>query len=92
MEQGDVSCFVNKVHGVFQGCFVSLLIVGLDPWCSIVEVGREDNLENIDHEEWRVASGPAGGRPQSLEHRGKLRDTSSAKLVQLVEDPRFEAL
>ena len=39
----------------------SLFIVCPDPRRSIIEVGREDSLGIIDHEEWRVASGPAGG-------------------------------
>ena len=59
-----------------------------DPWRSIVKVGREDSLGTIDHEEWRVADGSTGGRPQALEYH----DPSSTKLVQLVEDPRLEAL
>ena len=62
------------------------------PWCSIVEVGWEDSLRTIDHEEWCVAGGLARGHPQALEHRGKICDPSSAKLVQLVEDPSLEAL
>ena len=80
------------VHGVFVGCLGSVLAVCSDPWRSIVEVGWEDNLGTIDHEEWRVAGGPAGGHPQALEHRSKFHDPSFAKLVQLVEDPRLEAL
>ena len=70
----------------------SLFIIRPDPWHYIVEVRREDSLGTIDHEEWRVASGLARGRPQALEHHGKLRDPLSAKLVQLVEDPRLEVL
>ena len=75
-----------------QGHLGSLFAVRPDPWRSIVEVGREDSLETIDHEEWCVAGGPAGGHPQALEHHGKFGNPSSSKLVQLVEDPRFEAL
>ena len=56
------------------------------------QVGQEDSLETVDHKEWCVASGPTGGRPQALEHRGKLDNPSSAKLVQPIEDPRLEAL
>ena len=51
-----------------------------------------DSLGTVNHEEWRVAGGPTRGRPQALEHHGKLHDPSSGKLVQLVEDPRLEAL
>ena len=53
-----------------------MLIVHPDPWCPIVEVGQEDSLRTIDHEEWCVAGGPARGRPQALEHRVNLRDPS----------------
>ena len=91
-EQGDVACFVKQVQVIFQRCFVSLLIVGLDPWRSVVEVGWEDGFGALDHEKWCVASGPTGGCPQALEHHEKLRDPSSAKFVQPVEDPRLEAL
>ena len=77
---------------VLEGCLGSLLIVRPDPWRSIVEVGQEDSLRTVDHEEWCVAGGLARGRPQPLEHRGKLCDSSSTKLVQPVENPRLEAL
>ena len=46
----------------------------------------------MDHEEWRVAGGPVGGRPQAPEHCGKIRDPSSDKPVHSVKDPRLEAL
>ena len=75
-----------------MGCLGSLFIVCSNSWRSIVEVCWEDGLGTIDLEEWCIASGPARGSPQALEHHGKLHDPSSAKLVQLVEDPRFEAL
>ena len=91
-EEGNIACFIQLVHGILEGRLGSLFIVRPDPRCSIVEVGREDNLGTIDHEEWRVAGGSAGGHPQALEHRGKLDDPSSTKLVQPVEDPRLEAL
>ena len=58
----------------------------------MVKVGWEDSLGTIDHEEWRVADGLTRGRPQALKHRRKFHDPSSTKLVQLVEDPRLEAL
>ena len=77
---------------MFVGCLGSLFVVCSDPWRSIVEVGWEDGLGTIDHEEWHVADGPARGRPQALEHCGMLCDPSSAKLVQPVEDPRLKAL
>ena len=63
-----------------------------DPRRSIIEVGWEDSLKTVDHEEWCVAGGLARGRPQALEHHGKLRNPSSTKLVQPIEDPRLEAL
>jgi len=74
------------------GCLGSLFVIRPDPRCSIVEVGQEDSLGAVDHEERRVASGLIRSLPQALEHRGKLRNPSSAKLVQSVEDPRLEAL
>ena len=80
------------VHGILEGRLGSLFIVRPDLRRSIIEVGREDSLGTIDHDEWCVASGLARGRPQALEHHGKLRDPSSTKLVQPVEDPRLEAL
>ena len=69
-----------------------MFAVRLDPRRSIIEVSWEDSLGTIDHEEWRVAGGLAWGHSQALEHRGKFRDPSYAKLVQPVEDPRLEAL
>ena len=92
MEEGNVTRFIPLVYGILEGCLGSLFIVHPDPWCSIVEVGREDGFGIIDHEEWSVASGPARGRPQTLEHHRKFCDPSSTKLVQSVEDPRLEAL
>ena len=89
---GDVTCLVQLVHGILVGCLGSLFVVCIDPWPSIVEVGWEDGLRTIDHEERRVASGPTGDRPQALDHRGNLSDPSCAKLVQPIEDPRLEAL
>ena len=80
------------VHGVFVGCVGSLFFVLSDSWCSIVEVHREDDLGTIDHEERRVAGGPAGSCPQALEHRRELSDPVCTELVQLVEDPGLEAL
>ena len=81
--------FIQLVHDVLEGCLGPLFVVRPDPWCSIVEVGREDGLETIDHEAQRVASVPAGCCPQALEHRGKFYDPSYAKLVQPIEDPRL---
>ena len=75
-----------------MGCFGSLFVVCYDSWCSIVEVGWEDDLGTIDHEERRVAGGPAGSCPQALEHRRELSDPVCTELVQLVEDPRLDAL
>ena len=81
MEEGNIACFIQLVHGILEGRLSSLFIVCPDPRRSIIEVGQEDGIRTIDHEEWCVASGLARGRPQALEHRGKLRDPSSAKLV-----------
>ena len=85
-------CFIQLVHGILEGRLGSLFVVRPDPRHSIIEVSREDSLRTIDHEEWCVAGGLAGGHPQVPEHHGKLRDPSSTKLVQLVKDPRLEAL
>ena len=49
-EQGDATRFVKQVHGAFQRCLVSLLVVGLDPRRSIVDVGWEDGFGAIDYE------------------------------------------
>ena len=92
MEQGDVTCFVKQVHGIFQRCFISLLVVGLDPWHSIVEVGWEDGFGAIDHEKRRVTGCSAAGRPLAPEYRWELCDPPFAGFVKPVEDPRLEAL
>jgi len=91
-EEGNVARFIRLVHGILKGCLGFLFVVCPDPWRSVVEVGWEDSLGTIDHEEWCVAGGLARGCPRAPEHRGKLYDPSSAKLVQPVEDPRLEAL
>ena len=46
----------------------------------------------MDHEERRVAGGPAGSCSQALEYYGELGDPACAELVQPVEDPGLEAL
>jgi len=74
------------------GCLHSLFIVCSHPWRSIVKVSWEDGLGTIDHEERRVAGGPAGSCPQTPEHRRELGDPACAEFVQPVEDPRLEAL
>ena len=76
VEEGNITHFIKLVHGILEGRHGSLFVVRPDPWRSIVEVGWEDSLETVDHEEWHVASGPARGRPQALEHRVNLRDPS----------------
>ena len=82
-EEGNVAHLIELIHGILEGRLGSLLVVRPDPRCPIVEVGREDSLRTIDYE---------GGHPQALEHRGKLHDPLSTKLVQPVEDPILEAL
>ena len=62
-EEGNIARFIKLIHGVFEGCLGSLLIVRPNPQRSIVEVGREDSLGTIDHEEGCVVGGLAGGRP-----------------------------
>ena len=59
-KEGDITCFILLVHGIFEGCLSSLFVIRPDPWCSIVEVSREDSFRAIDHEERCVAGGPAG--------------------------------
>ena len=75
-----------------MGCLGSLFVIRPDPWRSIVEVGWEDGLESVDHEESRVAGGLARGCPQALEHHRELGDPACTELVQPVEDPGLEAL
>jgi hypothetical protein len=74
-------CFIMLIHGIFEGCLGSLLIVRPGPRRSVVDVGWEDCFRTIDHEERRVAGRLAGGLPQGLEYRGKLRSPSSAEFV-----------
>ena len=62
-EEGYVTRFIKLIHGIFEGCLGSLLVVHPDPWCPVLEVGREDGLGAIDHEEGSVASGLARGCP-----------------------------
>ena len=62
-KEGNIACFVQLVHGVLEGCLGSLFIIRPDPWCSIVEVGWEDGLGTIDHEEGRVVGGSTRGCP-----------------------------
>ena len=75
-----------------MGCLSSLFIVCSDSWCSIVEVGWEDGLGTVDHEERRVVGGPARSCSQALEYCGELSDPACAELVQPIEDPGLEAL
>ena len=62
-KEGYVTRFIELIHGIFEGHLGSLLIVLPDPWRPILEVGREDGLGDVDHEEGSVAGGPAGGCP-----------------------------
>ena len=80
-EEGNVARFIQLVHGILEGRIGSLFVVRPDHRRSIIEVDREDSLGTVDHEEWRVASGPTRGRPQAPEHHGKLCDPSFTKLV-----------
>ena len=54
---------IQLVHGILEGCLGSLFVVHPNPWCSIVEVGGEDSLRTVDHEEGRVAGGSTGSCP-----------------------------
>ena len=67
-EEGDVASFIKLVHGVFVGCLGSLFVVCSDSWRSIVEVGWEDGLRTVDHEEGRVAGGSTRSCPEALEY------------------------
>ena len=62
-EEGNVVRLVELIHGILEGCLGSLLVVRPDPRRSIIEVGWEVSLGTMDHEEWRVAGGPARGHP-----------------------------
>ena len=62
-EKGNVTRFVQLVHGVIVGCFGSLFVVHPDPWCPIVKVSWEDDLRTVDHEEGCVADGSTRGCP-----------------------------
>ena len=75
-----------------MGCLGSLFVVCSNPWRSIVEFSWEDGLGTVDHEERCVAGGPARSCSQAPKHCGELGDPARAELVQLVEDPRLEAL
>ena len=59
VEEGNVAHFIELIHGVLEGRLGSLLIVRPNSQRSIVEVGWEDGLGTIDHDERRVAGGPA---------------------------------
>ena len=63
VKEGDIASFIWLVHGVFVGCLGSLFIICSDPWRSIVEVGWEDGLRIIDHEERCVTGGSTGSCP-----------------------------
>ena len=43
-EECNVARFIQLVHGILEGLLGSLFIMHPDPWCSIVEVGREARL------------------------------------------------
>ena len=60
VEEDNVACFIKLIHGVLEGRLGSLLVVRPNPRRSIVEVGWEDHLGTVDHEERCVAGSPAG--------------------------------
>ena len=62
-EESDVARFIQLILGILKGHLGSLFVVRPDSRCSIIEVDREDSLGTVDHEEWCVACGPAGGHP-----------------------------
>ena len=68
LEPGGRSRSPFPLHGVLVGCLGSLFVVRPDPWRSIVEVGWEDGLGTVDHEEGCVAGGSTQGCPQALEY------------------------
>ena len=67
-EEGNVALFIKLIHGILEGHLGSLPVVCPNPRCSIVEVGREDSLRTIYHEEGCVAGGSTRGCPQALEY------------------------
>jgi hypothetical protein len=92
MEEGDVTHFVKLIHSIIEEFLGHLLFIHHDPRRSIVKVGWEDCLGTIDREEGRVARRLAWGHPQAAQNRREFRDPLSPKLVELVEDPRLDAL
>ena len=43
-EEGNITRFIQLVHGILEGNLGSLFVICPDPWRSIVEVGWEDGL------------------------------------------------
>ena len=67
-KEGNITRFVQLVHGILMGCLGSLFVIRPNPWRSIVEVGWEDDLRTVDHEEGCVAGTSTRGCPQALEY------------------------
>ena len=38
VEEGDVACFIQLVHGILEGCLGSLFVIRPNPRCFIIEV------------------------------------------------------
>ena len=60
----------SLVHLVFASSLISLLLICLEPWRSVFQVGGEDGLGAIDEEERRETRSSAWGRPQAPDDRG----------------------
>ena len=55
-----------------MGSAVALLIVGLQPRGTVLQVSEEDGLSSIDQEEWCEPRGSARSVPQAPDDRREL--------------------
>ena len=92
MQQRNVSGFLQLVEGIFAGSAVALLIVGLKPWGTILQVSVEDSLGSIDQEERCEPHGSARSVPQAPDDRREFGKPFLTKFLQLVVYSWFEAL
>ena len=81
--------FVECISPIFL-CFH--FIIRQDSRCSIVEVGRQDGLSAIYHEERCKVGGLVRSRPQALEHSRYLPRPLSHKFVEPIKDAGFKGL